>query len=549
MFERLNPILPKSDKSATEAFKTGDWRTLKPVVREKNSACCFGCPIHNRIRDCFQLAIKEEFEKAWQKIIETNPLPAVLGRVCPHPCETECLRKDFDQSLAINTIERLLGETALEKNWKPKGFSELSPRLNLKRRIAIIGGGPAGLAAAYQLRRMGRWVEIFEAEKKLGGMLYFGIPAYRLEKSVLAREIENNILSLGGIEVKTGVKIESSVWPEIAGDFDAVLIAIGNQKSRKFDLEIKTIKGKDSPKIVNGLEFLRKNNFSEKPDIGDIVAVVGGGNTAVDAARVAKMNGAKCVVIVYRRREEDMPAFSDEIKAAKEEGVEIMPLTLPICAEEASGGFLRIDCLKMALGEQDKTGRPIPIPKKGILHTIFVHSLIIAVGEETDLSFTENIKEEKILFENVFLAGDASYGGAGTVAAAVGSGNKAAEEIDFYLETGRRKSLVDIIKPEEKIVGFSDLNAEYFDFIFPQAEGYLAEKRKPEDRIREEARRCFSCGVCNQCGNCWLYCPDVAVSKISGEECEINYEYCKGCGICANECPRNVIDMEKGVSR
>ncbi len=559
----LGPILPKSDKSSAEAFKTGDWRTLKPEMRVKNSACRLACPIGNRIRDYLQLIREGQIKEAWKILIETNPLPAVLGRVCPHPCEEKCLRGQFDQSVAINTIEGFLGELALEKGWRPENIKQLIPRLHLRHRIAIVGAGPAGLACAYQLRRLGHWVDIFEAEKELGGMLYFGIPRYRLPKDLLRREIENNILSLEGIKVNTDTSITQPVWPLIVNDFDAVLIATGNGKSRKLKIEGE----ENSPRfageagnhqIISGLDFLRKVNLGQGVNIGDVVIIIGGGNTAIDAGRSAKKLGCKSVSVLYRRREEDMPAFKDEIEAAKNEGIEIIPLVAPVLIEKRCDGLLRIGCVKMELREPDESGRPKPIPIAGSQYIAFAHNLITAVGEESDLSFMTGFDDDKFPLENIFVAGDVSLRGAGTVAGAIASGNGLAQEIDLYLETGERR---EIVCAPEKAVQFSDLNPEHFEYQCRDIKSIIGSNRPVEQKIQDEAERCFSCGACNNCGNCWLYCPDVAVKEtLEGKPAcnavrstagryEILYDYCKGCGICANECPRNAIDMEREVKQ
>ena len=535
-------ILPKSDKSSMEAFKTGDWRTLKPEMRVKNSACKAACPIGNRIRDYLRLIREGQIKEAWELLIETNPLPAVLGRVCPHPCEEKCLRGQFDQSVAINTIEGFLGGLALEKGWRPKNIKQLIPRLHMRQRIAIVGAGPAGLACAYQLRRLGHWVDIFEAEKELGGMLYFGIPGYRLPKDLLRREIENNILSLEGIKVNADASVTRSVWSSIVNDFDAVLIATGNNKSRKLKIE-----GEEkNHQIISGLDFLRKVNLGQGVNIGDIVIVIGGGNTAIDAARSAKKLGCKSVSVLYRRREEDMPAFKEEIEAAKNEGIEIISLVAPVLIEKRCDGLLKIGCVKIELRELDESGRPKPIPIAGSRYIAFAHNLITAVGEESDLSFMTGFDDDKFPLENVFVAGDASLNGTGTVAGAIASGNRLAQEIDLYLKTGERR---EIICAPEKVVQFSDLNPEYLEYQYRDIKSIIGSNRLVEQKIQDEAERCFSCGACDNCGNCWLYCPDVAVKETLEGKYEILYDYCKGCGICANECPRNAIDMEREVKQ
>ncbi|MDP3051993.1 MAG: FAD-dependent oxidoreductase, partial [bacterium] len=471
--EKKAVVLPKSDKSSMEAFKTGDWRTLKPEMRVKNSACKLACPIGNRIRDYLQLIREGQIKEAWELLIETNPLPAVLGRVCPHPCEEKCLRGQFDQSVAINTIEGFLGELALEKGWRPENIKQLIPRLHMRQRIAIVGAGPSGLACAYQLRRLGHWVDIFEAEKELGGMLYFGIPRYRLPKDLLRREIENNILSLEGIKVNMDASITRPVWPSIVNDFDAVLIATGNSKSRKLKID-----GEEkNHQIISGLGFLRKVNLGQEVNIGDVVVVIGGGNTAIDAARLAKKLGCKSVSVLYRRREEDMPAFKEEIKAAKNEGIEMMPLVSPVLIERRCDGLLKIDCVKIELREPDKSGRLKPIPIAGSQYIAFAHNLITAVGEESDLSFMTGFDDDKFPLENIFVAGDASLNGAGTVAGAIASGNRLAQEIGMYLETGERREIICV---PEKVVQFSDLNSEYLEYKYRDIKSIIGSNRPVE---------------------------------------------------------------------
>lgn len=549
--DRSNIIIPIHNKSSL-GIKTGDWRTLMPEFRIKQSACEANCPIGNNIRTCFQFAKDGELYKSWCTLAETNPLPAVLGNVCPHPCELKCSRKEFDETLAINSFEKILGYLALKNDWHIH-LNEYQPLKG--KRIAVVGAGPAGLSCAYQLRRLGCMVYIFEAEKIAGGMLAWGIPDYRLPKELLSAEIQNNILSLGDIEIHCNLEIDRLLWHHLPKDSDAVVIATGRNKSKKLNIPGEA----GNPKVISGLDFLRKINLGQKADIGDVVLVVGGGNTAIDSARSAKKNGSKSVFILYRRREEDMPAFREEIEAAKKEGIEIIPLVSPTTVDEREG-FLRLECIQMELGGIDETGRPKPIPCPGTSFTSIAHSLIVAVGEERDVSFATGLNEENPYADNIFITGDALQAGGGTVASAIGSGIRVAKEIDFYLKNGKRKS---IIPEAQKIVQFSDLNQEYFEYYRSVLKEYLLVHHSIEELLKEEAGRCFSCGDCNSCGNCWIFCPDLAVNEVptpadAGSESrptegrvarkyECNYDYCKGCGICANECPRNAIEMVKEV--
>ncbi len=539
-YEGRNLIIPIHDKSSLD-IKTGDWRTLIPEFLVKNSACQVNCPIGNNIRTCFQFAKDGELYKAWRTLVETNPLPAVLGNVCPHPCESKCLRKEFDEELAINAFEKILGYLALKYDW----YIHLNADQPLKgKNIAVIGAGPAGLSCAYQLRRLGCKVYIFEAEKVVGGMLAWGIPDYRLPKELLSVEIQNNILSLGDIEIHCDLEIDRLLWHNLPEDADAVVIATGRNKSRKLN-----IPGEEgNPKVISGLDFLRKINLGQKTDIGEIVLVVGGGNTAIDSARCAKKNGAKHVFILYRRREEDMPAFGEEIEAAKKEGIEIMPLVNPIMINECDGR-LRLECIDMEPGEIDETGRPKPIPCPGTRLTSLAHSLIVAVGEERDISFAAGLDEGNSGADNIFITGDALQADGGTVASAIGSGISVAQEIDMYLKTGKRRENLssEVSAKEEKVVQFSDLNHEHFEYCRSVLKEYLLANNPIEKLLQEEAGRCFSCGDCNNCGNCWIFCPDLAMKATEDGKYECDYDYCKGCGICVNECPRNAIEMIKEV--
>ncbi len=530
-------IIPRATKNSLE-IHTGDWRTLRPEFLAKESVCRRACPVASRVRDWLQLAAKEEFQEAWQMLVKTNPLPAVVGRVCPHFCENECLRKEFDEALAISALERVLGEMALEYGWRLE-----TPPLSSDKKIAVIGAGPAGLSCAYQLRCRGYSVDIFESEKVIGGLLHLGIPEYRLPKEILKQEIEHNITSLSGINVHTDIKINCLLFPFLALKFSAVLVATGKNKSRKLK-----IRGEENNShVISGLDFLKQINFGKRPDTGKIVAVIGGGNAAIDSARSAKRKGASLVFILYRRREEDMSAYEDEIRAAKEEGIEIKSLVAPVAIEEAKNGLIKIKCTGMDLGKPDKTGRPEPVPRPDSIVDFFASSAIVAIGEDSDLSFVYGGADalRNPQYKNVFIAGDAG-GGGGTVAAAVGSGVKAAEEIDFYFKTGQRKENINGSDDKIKVpvVGFPDLNLEHFEREKrAMQELDLQNPQIGRDILRKEAKRCFSCGSCNDCGNCWLFCPDLAVLGKEDGGFEINYDYCKGCGICANECPRNVIEM------
>ncbi len=500
-------------------YKTGGWRSRRPIYfreSETVSPCEVHCPINQDIRKWLSLARDGKFQKAWEAILEKNPLPAVQGRVCPHFCEDNCNRKDLDESVAIHLLERFLGDEALRRKWSLP-VRKVESRAS---KIAVIGSGPAGLSCAYQLAREGYKVTIFEELPVIGGMLSVGIPDYRLPKTILMQEIENNIISLG-IEVEKNVKVDDSVLNEISQKFDAIFIAVGAQKSIKLNVE-----GEDAKGVTSGLDFLKKINLGQPVEVGKEVTVIGGGNTAIDAAHSALRLGAK-VTIFYRRSRKEMPAIGDEVKASEEAGVELQTLAAPVKIITQNGRVTGLECIKMMLGEKDESGRARPIPIENSNFSVKTDMVITALGEEYRLDFRRAFKNKQKIFNGEVV---------GTVADAIKSGGKAAKQILFYLTEGKR------ISPEEKeqpkAIEFKDLNLHYLE---PQTRQSMIANRKSAIK---EAQRCFSCGLCTACGNCWLFCPDSSAFEADGQY-QINYDYCKGCGICAEECPRGVIFMKE----
>jgi 2-oxoacid:acceptor oxidoreductase delta subunit (pyruvate/2-ketoisovalerate family) len=526
----------------TLANKTGSWRYLRPVYDEKKPPCNHACPAGNDIRGFIALILKGRLAEARELLRETNPFPAITGRVCHHPCELECNRRELDEPLSIRALERLAGD---------EGYKALrAPHKRHEERIAVVGSGPAGLSCAYFLARRGYHVTILESEREPGGMLRWGIPEYRLPKGVLDRELA--LLKGMGIELKVGVRVGQDVRLEEL-DADAIFLAVGATKGLELDLP-----GLDARGVLHGLEFLKRVNFGERVELGERVAIIGGGNTAMDAARVALRLGAKPVV-VYRRTRAEMPAIPEEVEAALEEGIEFLFLAAPIEVLTTDGQLKGARFTRMELGPPDETGRRRPIPIKGSEFEMELDNLILAVGERPDLSFLPEgveLKEGRVndpvlvraLKAPIFAGGDAATG-AGTVVDAIASGRRVAEAIDRHL-----RGLPEPAKGEEPVlVPFARINLDYFE-PRPRVQGRTLAVPERVTNFREvelglsleegqlEAERCFSCGVCNQCDNCITYCPDVAISR-HDDEYEVDYDYCKGCGICAQECPRWVISL------
>ncbi len=546
------PVVFRSEKEmppmavslgTTLVNKTGSWRYLRPVYNPKLPPCNRACPVGNDIQGFIALILKGKFREAWELLRLTNPFPGITGRVCHHPCELGCNRRQFDEPVAIRLLERLAADEGYRGDFREPVIEKRAER------VAIVGSGPAGLSCAHFLALKGYRVTVFEAEAKPGGMLRLGIPEYRLPREVLDREI--SLVEALGVEIRTGVRIES--LEELEG-FDAIFLATGLTRSRELKIPGITAEG-----VLQGLEFLKKVNLGESVRLGKRVAVIGGMNTAIEAARVALRLGARPTVI-YRRTRAEMPAIADEIEAAEEEGIEFRFLEAPVEVITADGRIHGVRLVKMELGEPDESGRQRPVPIPGSEFELEVDNLILAVGEEADLSFLpEGVKFNKLeegrilrlegagLKAPVFAGGDLATG-AGTVVDAIASGRRAAEAIDYLF-----RKVEEGPKRRPKTVPFTKINTDYFEHrprikgpVLPVSERIKSFKEvelglTPEEG-RREAERCFSCGRCNQCDNCLAFCPDVAISR-HGDEYEIDYDYCKGCGICAHECPRWVIDL------
>jgi 2-oxoacid:acceptor oxidoreductase delta subunit (pyruvate/2-ketoisovalerate family) len=564
------PVLPMS-LGTTLYNKTGSWRYVRPIHRNRTSPCNHACPAGEDIVDYLGMVRRGEYEEALRRILEENPFPGVCGRVCPHPCESECNRSQLGGAIAIHAMERFLADLPLERR-----LPTLKPTAPSDAKVAVIGSGPAGLSCAYQLARRGYEITVFEALPVVGGMMRVGIPSYRLPREVLDSEIA--AIAALGVEIRTGMRLGDNVRVEDLRDYGAIFLAAGQQRSRKLN-----IAGEDGSGVLTGLEFLRRVNLGDKVQVGPKVAVIGGGNTAMDAARSALRLGAPSVTVLYRRSRHEMPAVADEVEEAEQEGVKLELLTAPVEVLTEDGRASGLRCVRMRLGAPDESGRRRPEPISGSEYSVDVDTVVSALGQEADLSFLsqvspstregEGIRTEHDLIvineagiasqRGVFAGGDAATG-FGTVAHAVGSGKRAALAIDKYL----RGEALDGFPPlsehmrvaardtDPTVVQFEDINLAYFEeeprTRQPQraADGRTRDFAEVNQGFAEsdagrEAERCFSCGTCNQCDTCWLFCPDISIRRLDHEEYEVNYDYCKGCGVCAEECPREAISMEE----
>lgn len=530
------PFAITLDVGSSLANETGSWRTERPVYVDLLPPCNRACPAGENIQQWLYHAEEGDYEAAWREIMVNNPMPAVMGRVCYHPCQVACNRAELDEAVGINAVERFLGDKALEEGWTVERVNE-----DTGKRVLIVGAGPSGLSAAYHLRRLGHDVTIYEAGPMAGGMMRFGIPAYRLPRNILDGEVQR-ILDMG-VKLELNKKVENV--EEVQAEFDAVFLAVGAHIGKRA-----YIPAGESAKIMDAVSVLGGVEKGEKPLLGRRVVVYGGGNTAVDMARTARRLGAEEAVILYRRTRDQMPAHDSEVEEAEEEGIMMRWLST---VKHVDGESLTIE--KMEL---DENGFPQPT---GEFEELGADSLIMALGQEADLSLIEDAEgitiEDGVVevnsqmmtgLEGVFAGGD-MVPSERTVTVAIGHGKKAARYIDAYLRGGEYHPA-----PKHDEASFDRLTTWYYADAPRRMRQRLEGPRRAstfdevvqgldEDSALFEARRCMSCGNCFGCDNCFGVCPDNAITKIKPGEYEFKYDYCKGCGVCAEECPCGSISM------
>ncbi len=519
---------------------TGPTRLRQPVYRDTIPPCNYACPAGENIQAWLSLAQEQRFEEAWRTLVRDNPLPAVHGRVCYHPCESSCNRAQVDDAVSIHAVERFLGDLALEKGWKPAPEAEASGK-----RVLVVGAGPSGLSAAWHLALMGHEVEIFEAGPMAGGMMRLGIPAYRLPRDVLDAEIRT--IQDMGVTIRLDHKVEDVPQAKESGNFDAVFMAIGAHLAKKID-----IPARDAGKILDAVTYLASVETGEAPKLGRRVAIYGGGNTAMDAARTAKRMGAEEAMIIYRRDREHMPAHDFEAQDAEEEGIKINWLRT----------IRHIDSteFEVEVMEVDADGRPQPTGK---FETLKADSLVLALGQNVDSSILDSIPGVKLNWDGVVAVGPNMMTGATgifaggdmvpserTVTVATGHGKKAARHIDAWLQG--RTYQKEIRQPS---VDFDALHLWYHADAQQRRQVELpAEQRNTdfrevtaglsEEEAIFESSRCYSCGNCFECDGCFGACPENAIIKLGkGLRYEIDYARCTGCEACFLQCPSHAMEM------
>jgi 2-oxoacid:acceptor oxidoreductase delta subunit (pyruvate/2-ketoisovalerate family) len=534
------PFAITLDPNSSLANHTGNWRTMKPIYVDRLPPCNHACPAGENIQAWLSLAEEKDYEAAWRRLMEDNPMPAIHGRVCYHPCESACNRSQLDEAVSIRAVERFLGDLAIKERWQVP----CAPATG--KNVLIVGAGPSGLSAAYHLTRMGHAVTIYEASDKVGGMMRYGIPSYRLPREVVDAEVGR--MQAMGVTIRLDTKVEDLDVVIKEGGFQATFLAVGAHLARCID-----IPGCDAKRLLDAATFLRSMESASPIKLGRRVAVYGGGNTAIDVARTAERLGVE-PVIIYRRDEAHAPSFKEELIEAREEGVQFQWLR-----SIAKGVQKKLTLEVMELDEQ---GKPKPT---GRFETIEADTVVLALGQRADTGFLRNVTGVRLRADGTvevdeqmmtghpgLFAGGDMVPGEQSVSMATGHGKQAARHIDAYLRgTQYVKAL------SHPLATFDRLNTWYYTDAEQSKQPILVLARRrtsfeelvgglEADTALLEARRCLSCGNCFECDNCYAVCPDNAVIKLGpGNRFAINYDYCKGCGLCAEECPCGAIEMVK----
>jgi len=541
---------------SSAANKTGSWRTERPIYVNLLPPCNKACPAGENIQQWLYHAEEGNYEAAWREIMANNPLPAVMGRVCYHECQTACNRTQVDEAVGINAIERFLGDKALEEGWSVAPLGPASGKT-----VLIVGAGPSGISAAYHLARLGHSVTVRDDGEKPGGMMRYGIPSYRLPRGILDQEIGR--IAAMGVRFEMNTKVTD--LEAALAEFDAVFLAVGAQIGRHTNIPAGA-----ASHVLDAVSMLREVEEgresipeagvaeagnaeaapAEQPLLGRRVVVYGGGNTAIDAARTAKRLGAKDSVIVYRRTRDRMPAHDSEVTEAQEEGIKIRWLAT---IKHIDDGELMIE--KMEL---DENGFPQPT---GEFEKLEADSVVMALGQQAGLGLLDGVADVGVERGVVEVDAQMQTGRAGlfaggdmvpsekNVTVAIGHGKKAARYIDGYL---RSQTYVPPAKHGDATL--DRMETWYYSEAPHQVRARIEGARRAstfaevvqgldETSALFEARRCMSCGNCFGCDNCFGVCPDNAITKIEPGKYEFKYDYCKGCGVCAAECPCGAIEM------
>jgi NADPH-dependent glutamate synthase beta subunit-like oxidoreductase/ferredoxin len=534
----------------TEVIKTGTWRAFLPHYIKPPSPCHQACPVNGDIAEWIGLAGARDFRGAWEVLTRHNPFPAVAGRICHHPCETACNRGDYDESLAICKLERAVGDMALEHGWRFDAPAEERPQ-----HVAIVGGGPSGLSAAFQLRRRGWRVTLYESQPELGGLMRYGIPSYRLSRTVLDGEIAR-IVALG-VEVRCGHKLAGAAeFEQLRSAHDAVYLAIGAGRPKRLPQLPES-----APWLMNGADYLAQSTAGTPPALGRRLLVVGGGSAALDAARSARRAGHEVTILALEQAQQ-MPAQREEVAEALEEGIALVDGAMLKAVTPRNGEGLALTCVRVQLEFGATRGQFKILPVADSEFTLAADAIVSSIGQDPELEALSALlpldgnllavdTRQSTATEGVWAGGDVASM-ARFVTEAIGMGKRAALDIDRRLRATESGAGVQ----QDPVVGLGNIATFYHPRQARAAETRLPAAQRLASGIEvqlgleleqalAEAGRCFSCGTCTECDNCFYYCPDLAIKRVEGGGYAVLADYCKGCGICVKECPTGSMIMRE----
>ena len=535
---------------------------VQPEQEQKAPPCSAGCASGADVRGWIALVAQRKklglsdvnaYAQAWNMVAAVNPFPATLGRICPHPCEAACNRRDKDGAVSINALERFLGDWGLQR----KLTLPMADRRSWSESVGVIGAGPAGLSFGYQMARRGYRVTVYEEQERAGGMLYFGIPQYRLPETVLGAEIQR-ILDLG-VELKLNTAIGRDLTvQQLRDSHEVVFLGIGAGVGLHLG-----ILGEDGPGVWTGTDFLSALNRGNAPELGAQVVVVGGGNTAMDAARAARRTGAQ-VTVLYRRTRHEMPAIETEIDDALAEGVEIVYLAAPVAIGRETGKLQSVRVQRMELGEPDGSGRRKPMPIRESEHDIPASAVIAAVSQEPDWEGLGELRKGKIwihaglhdaLGRGFWAGGDAL--GPGIAGLAIAQGRQAAEAVHRQLRGLPAPSI-----STSAVAASASAKPDYYPAMpraispYREVASRLAQpdmevqQTISERTFLDEVSRCFSCGSCFGCEQCFMFCNAGGFSKLlqvsPGRYFSLGLDCCESCGKCIELCPCGYLSPRPG---
>lgn len=540
---------------STDAIKTGTWRASLAKHIKAPAPCHGACPVDGDIAEWIGLARARDFHGAWQVLTRHNPFPSIAGRICHHPCETACNRGGYDQALSICKLERFVGDQALAQGW---GFQ--APAAAQPGHVAIIGGGPSGLSAAFQLRRMGFAVTLFEAQAQLGGLMRYGIPAYRLARDVLDGEIAR-IVALG-VKVHCGCRIESAEdFTLLHRQHDALYLALGAARQKRLPML-----DYSQPWVCDGARFLAAANSGQPLALGRRLLVIGGGSAALDAARSARRLGHDVTLLALEQRAQ-MPAQAEEVEEALEEGITLLDGARLDAVSTAGAGGLTLSCSKVLFVPGAERGQFTLSAIEGGSFSVAADAIVTSIGQDPDLALLGQgfAAAGGLLQTDAQLATSTAgiYAGgdlvsmARFVTEAIGMGQRAAQAIADALRWRGADQDTTAIAPcdDQPLVPLVAIST----FYHPKAERAQAQLLDARERLASavevqlgleleqalaESQRCFSCGTCIYCDNCVVYCPDMAVKRVDDGYIVLT-DYCKGCGVCVKECPTGSMTMQE----